>query len=405
MRRAAAVAAVAALSGCAALAGCAGRAGGETPHLEPLYSKLKFAEIGVDEQRDGVAEIAEQTRGLALEQLASLPPDHDAVVSPWALARRERIAADANGAGDDPAVAAAIGQLGKWHGDPTGVPAGGVARTPIVRSQTILIADRSLDIAPEFLDLLAKDYDMGVYLAKPGDPKLADAVNAWAEGTADARFNRPTPGLGAARGVFVADVTAVLAGWQFPFLPDLTADAMFATAAGGGKKVPTMRGAVFARTAAGAGWRAAQFPLSDGIEMRIVVPADPRAPLTGVVPPARAALAGARPGPLGIALPRWSARTDLAATATAEESSPLARLAPGARISGWASQAAAAFGEQGVSMTAAQPSTASAAPPAAPQAAAAPPASFAADRPFYFEIFDPGSGLVLLAGRVANPGR
>ncbi|ERG69275.1 serpin family protein [Segniliparus rugosus] len=397
---------VAALAALALLAGCSSQAGREEPHLAPLYSKLKFAEIGVDEQRDGVGEIAEQSRQLALRELGALAADQSIVFSPWAMARRERIVADANGAGDDPAVAAMIGQLGKWEGDPTGVPNGGVARPPILRSQTILIADRSLDVAAEFLDLLAKDYDMGIYLARPGDAALPDAVSAWAMGTVGTRFNRALHGLGATRGVYAADVTALLAGWQFPFRPELTVEAPFTTADGSRKSVPTMRGAVLARTAAGPSWRAAQLPLSDGVEMRVIVPADPRAPLPDFfMPPARAALAAAQPAPLGIALPRWSAHSELAEAAAQPAPLGLPRIAPGAGLGGWASLAAAAFGEQGVSMAAALPTASTPGAQTAPDAAGPPAIAFAADRPFCFEIFDPGTGLVLLAGRVAAPDR
>ena len=399
MRRVVAFAAV------ALLAGCSGQTGREEPHLAPLHSKLKFAEIGVDEQRDGVGEIAEQSRKLTLREFGALATDQGMVFSPWAMARRERIMADANGAGDDPAIAAAIGQLGTWEGDPTSVPNGGITPTPILRSQTALIADRSLDVAAEFLDLLAKDYDMGVYLARPGDATLPEAVNAWAMGTVNMRFTRALQGLGAARGVYFADVTALLAGWQFPFRPDFTVEAPFTMADGGHKSVPTMRGAVLARTAAGPGWRAAQLPLSDGIEMRVIVPADPRAPLTSVVPSARAALAAAQPAPLGIALPRWSARSELVEAAAPPELPGLRRIAAGAGLSGWASLAAAAFGEQGVSMAAAPPTTSTPTAQTAPGTTEPPAISFAADRPFCFEIFDPGTGLVLLAGRVVDPSR
>ncbi|MGL6236714.1 MAG: serpin family protein [Segniliparus sp.] len=386
----------------ALLAGCSSHPSSEAPHLVPLYSKLKLAEIGVDEYRDEVAGIAEKSRQLAVDLLESgRMADRDTVFSPWAKVRTGRIWAHADGSGDDPAAAAMIGQLGKWAGDPVSVPNGGVDRTPILRSQTVLVADRALDIAPEFLDLLAKDYDMGVYLARPGDPKLASAVNAWAMSTAKLRFSDSLQGLGVPRGVFSADVTVLLAGWQFPFRPEHTADAAFTTANGGRKSVPTMRAAAIAQTAAGPGWRAVQLPLADGIEMRVIVPDDPHASPAAFVPAARAALADAPPQLAGIALPRWSGQGENGWTSKPLEFQGLGRIAPEAGISGWADLAAISFGEQGVSTT-------SAPPPAAASAAVAdpPPAiSFAADRPFCFEIFDPGTGLVLLAGRVADPGR
>lgn len=393
MRRAVAFAAA------ALLAGCASGPAGEEQHLQALSSKVKFAEIGVDEQQDAVTSLARRSAQLALDELGEVAPDHDTVFSPWALVRRERIIAAANGAGEDAAMAAMIGQLEKWQGDPNSVPSTGADGTPVLRSRTALIADRSLAIAPEFLDLLAENYDMGVYLARPGDSKLAEAVNEWALGTVNTRFSGPMPGLGAQHGVYFADLTELLAGWRFPFRPEWTSQASFTTANGTPAQPPTMRGVVPARTAAGAGWRAAELSLADGVEMRVVIPADPRASLAGILPAARSALASARPGPLGFALPRWSALADLAGAPEATAQGALPRLAPEARASGWSSQAAVAFGEQGVSMAASPPVSGSSAADDPP-----PAISFAVDRAFCFEIFDPGTGLVLLAGRAAHPG-
>jgi hypothetical protein len=393
MRRALACAAA------ALLASCASGAAREEQHLEALSSKAKFAEIGVDEHQDAVTALARRSAQLALDELDALAPDHDTVFSPWALVRRERIIADANGADEDVAIAAMIGQLEKWQGDPRSVPNTGADGTPVLRSRTALIADRSLAVAPEFLDLLAENFDMGLYLARPGDPKLAEAVNGWAMGTADTRFSSPMPGLGARRGVYFADMTELLAGWRFPFRPEWTAPALFTTANSTSAQPQTMRGVLLARTAAGAGWRAAELSLADGVEMRVVVPADPSASLADMLPAARSALASARPGPLGFAMPRWSALADLAGAPGATAQAALPRLAPEARASGWSSQADVAFGEQGVSM-AASPSVSATTAPSDP----APAISFALDRAFCFEIFDSGTGLVLLAGRVAHPG-
>lgn len=360
---------------------------------------MKFAEIGVDAHQEAVTALARRSAQLALDELDALAPDHDTVFSPWALVRRERIIADANGAGEDPAIAAMIGQLEKWQGDPDSVPNAGADGTPVLRSRTALIADRSLAVAPEFLDLLAENFDMGLYLARGGDPKLAEAVNGWALGTVNARFSGPMPGLGAQHGVYFADLTELLAGWRFPFRPEWTSPAPFTTAGGASAQPPTMRGVVLARTAAGTGWRAAELPLADGVEMRLVIPVDPRASLSGILPAARTALASAPPAPLGFALPRWSALADLTGAAEATAQAALPRLAPEARASGWSSQAAVAFGEQGVSMAPPPPVSG---PGGA--TAPAPAISFAADHAFCFEIFDPGTGLVLLAGRAAHPG-
>jgi hypothetical protein len=152
-----------------------------------------------------------------------------------------------------------------------------------------------------------------------------------------------------------------------------------------------MRAELMARTASGTRWRAAELALADRLVLRVVVPDDPRVALAQILPAADSALDQAPPEPTSLALPRWSARSD---EPIPQSGASLPQLASDARLSSGASHAAIAVAEQGVAVKA----EASDAPPT-PQA----PAAFSADRAFCFEITDRGTGIVILAGWVANP--
>jgi len=267
-----------------------------------------------------------------------------------------------------------------------------------------------------FLDVLARDFGTGMRVVDYGRAEAARAeVNAWVSEQTRARVPELIPA-----GVFDASTRLTLANalylkapWRTPFQSGMTRESPFHRLDGSTVTTSLMHAPTGNRFATGPGWTAVDLPYAGGrLAMAVVVPdtgrfAEVEKALTGEW--LSRLLAGFRPAPVRVGLPRWTIRTQAglseilaglgmpAAFTDAADFSAMTSQQP-LKISAVVHEGFIAVDEAGTEAAAA-----TAAVMMLTSAVLAPPRSVIADRPFVYIIHDRPTSTPLFIGRVLDP--
>ncbi|HST82075.1 MAG TPA: serpin family protein [Kineosporiaceae bacterium] len=266
-----------------------------------------------------------------------------------------------------------------------------------------------------FLDALARDFGTGVRVVDYRQTAAArSAINDWVAQQTRRRIPELVPPGALTLDTRLTLVNAIFlkAPWQKPFPREGTRDAPFHLLDGTTVSSQLMDGTVGTRFASGPGWEAVDLPYAGAeLAMAVVVPqagrfAEVERSVSGEW--LSALLAGLRPGPVRVRLPRWTsrARFDLAGvlsgmgmpiafTGDADFAGMAAEET--LRISAVLHEGFIAVDEEGTEAAAAT------AVMMRTLSVAAQPRSVVADRPFLYLIHDLRTHTPLFVGRVLDP--
>lgn len=276
--------------------------------------------------------------------------------------------------------------------------------------------DQGYDFKRPFLDTLAQQYGTGMYAAdfmsQPEQERMA--INAWVEEKTRDRVQDLLPDGSIDQGTAFVLVNALYfkAPWLFQFAESDTADAVFHAPAGD-VTVPTMTQYRKGEYAEGDGYQAMYMPYQ-GFDMGMVLILPEEGRFTDIE--------GRLDGDffdtiwsdfntysLDIALPRFEVTSTLPLDQQLKSLGLDALLSPGTcdisgiagaprelYITGIFHKAFVAIDEEGTEAAAATASVGG-------SVSAPPPATFHADRPFIFAIYDEPTREILFLGRVTDP--
>lgn len=394
-------------------AGCGGGGGGDVP--EPLGVDAEF--VGVADGARPEQPMVDASVRLATALLDVAPAGQDVVVSPLslqlalALLREgatgtvaEEIDAAAGLAGSQ-AVADLRALLATYEGDVAGIDPEEPPATPLLHIADSAFVQRDFAVVPEFLERVATYHDAQVYAVDFSGGDAKPALDAWvADETGGLLTECPTIPTPDTRLVLMDTVTFG-ATWASQFAPEDTSDGPFTRADGTTVQVPVMHATTAVPYAEGDGWVAVALPYTEGFAMHLVLP-DAGSTLTSADwADAHAALTGASAADLVLTLPRWTSDSTLDLTdalgtlglgSLTDPRGDLDAVFPDAYVSAVA---------QGATITVAEKGTVAAAVTAIGLAGAAMPPELVVqfDRPFEYQVVHADTGLVLFAGRVADP--
>lgn len=362
--------------------------------------------------------VADASRALAAELVGST--DGDVVVSPLSLqlalaTLREGasgevaqrldavvgLPADAGGQ----TVADLRARLAAFEGDVSTVERDEPPERPLVHLADGVFVQEDAAVEAEFLERAGSFHAAQVYSADFTSGAAKALLDAWVEretgGLLTAAPAEPPPDTV----LTLLNAVTFAASWRSPFAPEGTWERPFTRADGTVVDVPTMGQMLDTAYAEGDGWRAVELAYSEGFAMRLVLPdAGP-----SVTPEqwraVHEALDAAPVLTVTLMMPQWEADTtlDLVPVLRGLGLDPLFTaggldgLFPGAFVSGVAQAATITVAERGtVAAAVTQADTAGSAPPE-------PTVELHLDRPFQYQVVEQATGLVLFAGRVADP--
>lgn len=268
-----------------------------------------------------------------------------------------------------------------------------------------------------FLDTLASEYGAGMQVVDyaAGADGARQAINTWTSERTAGKIPQLVPAgvLDELTRLILVNAIHLKAPWEEPFAKEQTQRAAFTRADGSPVTVPMMSKLVkSARYATGPGWQAVELRYAGSqLAMAVVVPdqgqlATVQRGLDGAG--LSRLLAGLRPSPVALSMPRWTFRTRAAlgevlgalgmptafteradfSGMTAQESVVIAAVLHEAFI------AVDEEGTEAAAATAVAMSLTSAPPP---------PLRITVDRPFMFVIHDVETATPLFVGRVDDP--
>ena len=396
-----------AAAGSLVVAGCAGG-----PKLEPLAADAAF--VGVVDRAWTDDAMASASVRLA-SQLVALE-EGDVVVSPASLqlalamlregasgAVAAEIDAAAGLSGDSQAVADLRATLGRYDGDVAGIDPDEPPAAPLLHIEDGVFVQSGFDVQAGFLERVSAYHRAEVFEADFAGEAATPLLNAWVtEATGGLITKCPAITKPETR-IVLMDAVTFGASWRSPFEAASTNDGPFTRAAGAEVTVPLMHPGLDAPYAVGDGWVAAELPYTAGFAMRVVLPDDGTVTVDDWLA-AHEALAAARRAAFSLTMPRW--RTDTTLTLT--DALPDLRLGsltdPAGDLDGVFQGAYVTAVAQGATITVAEKGTVAAAVTAIAGAGAMPPElTLVLDRPFEYQVVEQSTGLVLFAGRVADP--
>lgn len=382
-----------------------------------LEAQASFTGSGDRLDDTATARLVEASERLAVQLVAAAGGD-DVVVSPLGLqlvlavlregadglvAEEIDLVAGLDGS---PAVADLRARMDDWAGDVSAVDRDAPPERPLVHLADAVVVQEGLEAGETFLDAAGRFHRAQVYetdLAGTEGQRLADAwVRRESGGLLERAPLEPDPGAV----VRLMNVVVLAAAWATEFDPAATSDEPFTRADGSGVEVPTMHMLEAFAHAAGDGWQAVELPYTDGFSMRVVVADD-----GGPVDAARwvradAGLDGGTRRVVRLAMPRWEtdstlqlgrSLTELGLGSLQAPAGGLDGVVPGAFVRDVAQAGTITVGERGtVAAVVTDLDMAGSMPPE-------PEVELALDRPFDYRVVEDATGLVLIAGRVADP--
>src|SRR5665647_1191000 len=394
--------------------------GGAPPEGERLDPQVDF--LGVVDEGWADAGMAEASVRLATALVAA-GEGENVVVSPLSLQlalavlregatgraaeRLDEVLGLPDGDGSQ-AVADLRALLAQFEGDVSQIDRDNPPETPVVHIADGVFIQPGYPVEAEFLERAAAYHRAQVYEADFAAGQAKPLLDAWVE--------RETGGLlteapaEPARDTLLTLLNAVTfaASWRSPFAPEGTRDDSFTLADGTIVEVPMMADAVDAGYAEGAGWRAVQLPYTEGFAMQVVLPDVAIEALgTDRWQEVRGALVAAPEVSVDLRMPRWEMDAGLDLTALLSDLGLDVLRAPDGDLDGIFSDAYVSRVAQAATITVAERGTVAAAVTQveveATSAPLDPAIELVLDHPFEYQVVELQTGLVLFAGRVADP--
>jgi serpin B len=409
-------AATAVLVGAAVVLAAAG-CGGATVTASSLTPDVDF--LGVADADWHQASMVDASVRLASE-LVALGEGENVVVSPLSLQLAlamlregatgvvaEEIDAAAGLSGGSQDVADLRAVLARFEGDVSTIDEDEPPDVPLVHIADSVFVQPDYPVEPEFLERVAAYHLAQVFEADfaAGEAEAKPLLDAWVvEATGGLLTESPAPLTRRTR-VVLMDAVTFGACWRTPFAPEETVDGTFTVDGGDDVQVPMMHATVPAGYAEGDGWRAVELPYTEGFAMRIVLPDNGPVTLEQWVA-AHAALTVVDASTVGLTMPRWTTDATLDLTPALPALGLGSLLAPAGGLDGVFRGAFVSAVAQGATITVAEKGTVAAAVTeiVVDDSAFMPPElEVVLDHPFEYQVVHTGTGLVLFAGRVADP--
>lgn len=306
---------------------------------------------------------------------------------------------------DSQVVADLRAVLAQYEGDVSEIDEDDPPEAPLVHIADSVFVQPGFPVGEEFLERVAAYHLASVLEADFAAGEAKPVLDAWVSretgGLIEEAPSEPTPQTR----VVLLDTVTFGASWRSRFAPEDTSDGTFVRADGSDVQVPIMHQGIDTPYAEGDGWVAVELPYTDGFTMRVVLPDD------GLVTEeqwraAHDGLVGADAAAVGLTMPRWETEVtldlteDLPALGLGSLTDPrggLDGVFPGAFVSAVAQGATITVAEKGTVAAAVTQITMD-------ESAAMPPEiQVVLDRPFEYQVVHGATGLVLFAGRVADP--
>ncbi len=230
-------------------------------------------------------------------------------------------------------------------------------------------------------------------------------LDAWVDEETGGLIEKGPAELPSNTRVVLLDAVTFGASWRNEFAPVDTRDQAFRLADGSEVEVPTMHQTLTVRYAEGDGWVAAELPYTEGFAMRVVLP-DSGAVSAQQWVAAHAALDVTGEQRLVLTMPRWETGTTLELTDSLDSLGLGSLVEPAGGLDGVFTGAFVSAVAQSAVITVAEKGTVAAAVTeivVAESAELLPDVELRLDRPFEYQVVHSGTGLVLFAGRVADP--
>lgn len=413
-RRAAPRTAVLTTAALLALAGCGGGGGGDVP--DPLPVDAQFAGVADDARSE--QPMVDASIRLATGLLDAAPAGQDVVVSPLSLqlalallregasgAVADQIDAAAGLAGSQ-GVADLRALLATYEGDVAGIDPDDPPATPLLHVADSAFLQQDYPVAPAFLDRVAAYHDAQVYEVDfaTGDPR--PALDAWVtQETGGLLTECPAVTTPETRLVLMDTVTFG-ATWANQFAPEDTFEGPFTRGDGTSVQVPLMHQTTTVPYAEADGWVAVELAYTEGFAMRLALPTDGETLTAADWADVHAALDNASGTGLVLVMPSWTSDTTIDLTGALADLGLPSLPNPRGGLDGVFPDAFVSSVAQGATITVAEKGTVAAAVTAiSVDAGAAEPPELVVqlDRPFEYQVVHGGTGLVLFAGRVADP--
>lgn len=393
------------------LAGCGG-GGREVP--DPLTADARFVGVAADVAPDEDMTAASVRLATALMDLG--PAGEDVVVSPLSLQLalallREGATGEAADAIDEvaglagsQAVADLRALLAEYDGDVAGIDPDDPPATPILHVADSAFVQRDVDVREDFLERVAAYHGADVLPVDFTGDDARPAMDAWVTEETGGLLTECPVTTDAGTRMVLMDAVTFGATWERQFPPAGTSDGEFTRADGVTVRVPFMHRTAPLPYAEGRGWVAVELAYSEGFVMRLVLPDRGTLTAEGWADVHRV-LSSGRGAEIALHLPRWESESTVDLTG-ALGSLGLGSLATPGDLDGVFAGAYVETIAQGATITVAEKGTVAAAVTAVEVtdgAAAPPPLTLWFDRPFEYQVVHEGTGLVLFAGRVADP--
>lgn len=410
MRRAGGIVTIVAATGLL-LGACSGTAP-RARHLEPEVDFVGVVRTDWRDQAMVEASIRLATRLVALgegENVVTSPVSLQLALAMLREGALGEVAAEIDAAaglsGDSEVVADLRAALAEYDGDVAGIDPDNPPDEPLLYVADAVAVQPGYPVVPEFLERVVAYHRAQVFEADFAAGTAEPVIDAWVDEETGGLIEKGPAELTPDTRVVLLDAVTFGASWRSEFAPEDTRDQAFRLADGSEVEVAMMHQAPTVRYADGDGWVAAELPYTEGFAMRVVLPDSGAVGVEQWVA-AHAALDAAGEQPLLLTMPRWETDTTLELTESLD-SLGLGRLVdPAGGLDGIFSGAFVSAVAQSAVITVAEKGTVAAAVTeivVAESAALTPEIDLVLDRPFEYQVVHSGTGLVLFAGRVADP--
>ncbi|SIR79852.1 serpin family protein [Williamsia sterculiae] len=417
--------------GLAMIVGLSACAGSPNPPSTAQLSKasgVTFAQIGIDEVRDGADATVRAARGLGWDLIrAGADGTGNMVVSPWsAQTALAMVRAGAGGrtaaeldtvlGGYDPhALAALAGQLSSAEGDPGRVDPDNPPDDPVYHQGNGVFVDKSLRVRPDYLTALGRYFNSGYYPVEFASKRSAATIAEWLSVNTGDQITTPPVPYNPDTVMSLLSTVYLAAAWQTPFSPGSTMQSAFTRTDGEVVQAEMMHATPRVRVVEGDTWRAVELPYGagstdSGLAMQVILPDRPgiapaQAVTADVLGDVASRLRAATPSPVQLSLPRWQTDTKMNLIPTLQklgvrqlftDRADLEAIGPRLTVSAAAQSGTITVGEKGT--VAAAATQIDLMPTSVPLGE-----PFVVDRPFAYQIIDVATGLPLFVGTVDDP--
>ncbi len=344
--------------------------------------------------------------------------DGNAVVSPISLQLALALLREgaSGGVADDIDAAAGLSgrsedvadlraMLARYEGDVAGIDPDEPPAEPLLHLADSVFVQPDSGVERAFLERVGRYHAAHVYAADFAGGDAKPALDAWVKEETGGLLDSCPVQPDAQTVLVLMNAVTFGASWLSPFDPGATSDAPFTRADGSTVDVETMHQELGVPYAAGDGWVAARLPYTAGFALQVLLPDDGVAPATAWMA-AASALATGETTNVRLSMPTWRTDTTLDLTDALGDLGLASLADPRGGLDEVFPQAYVAAVAQGATITVAEKGTVAAAVTAMGLADAAAPqdaVELRLDHPFEYRVVEESTGLVLFAGRVADP--